>query len=85
MTKDPGLQIYHITHLRNLPRIAAAGVLWSDAKRIELSVDSEVIGMSSIKRRRLEQLEVSCHSGTKVGRWPSSRGGTIEAVKGGKR
>ncbi|MGA2620950.1 MAG: DarT ssDNA thymidine ADP-ribosyltransferase family protein [Thermoguttaceae bacterium] len=26
-------KIYHITHLRNLPQIVAAGRIWSDAKR----------------------------------------------------
>ena len=47
-------KIYHITHLRNLPQLAAAGWLWSDAKRIELGLDCEVVGMSAIKKRRLE-------------------------------
>lgn len=61
------LKIYHITHLRNLPGILDEGVLWSDAKRLELALDCQVVGMHEIKRRRLERLEVSCHLGTKVG------------------
>lgn len=61
--------IYHITHLRNLPRIVEAGSLWSDAKRIELRLPCTLVGMSEIKRRRLEELEVKCHPGTKVGQY----------------
>lgn len=62
-------KIYHITHLRNLADIIRAGVLWSDAKRIELGLDCEIVGMSDIKRRRLEELSVDCHPGTKVGQY----------------
>lgn len=45
----------------------AHGRLWSDAKRIELGLDCEIVGMSEIKRRRLEEIEVYCHPGTNVG------------------
>lgn len=62
-------KIYHITHKDNVGRIAAAGVLWSDAKRLELDVECELVGMSEIKRRRLEDLAVHCHSGTQVGEY----------------
>ncbi len=62
-------KIYHITHLRNLPQIVTAGRIWSDAKRIELGLESEIVGMAKIKRRRLEELEVHCHRGTKVGQY----------------
>ena len=61
-------KIYHITHVDNLPGILAAGGLWSDAKRIELGLDCQVVGMSSIKARRLA-LPVKCHTGTKVGQY----------------
>ncbi len=64
---DP--KIYHITHLRNLPEIVQSGCLWSDAKRIELGLTCEIVGMSSIKQRRLEELEVACNPGTKVGEY----------------
>jgi hypothetical protein len=60
-------KIYHITHLRNLPQIIEAGKLWSDAKRIELGLECDVVGMSHIKKRRLEEIEVDCHVGTHVG------------------
>ena len=62
-------KIYHITHLRNLPQIVAEGGIWSDARCVELGLKCEVVGMSEIKRRRLEELEVKCHSGTKVGQY----------------
>jgi hypothetical protein len=61
-------KIYHITHLENLPRMVD-GVLWSDAERISRGLDCTIVGMSEIKRRRLEELEVDCHLGTKVGEY----------------
>jgi hypothetical protein len=60
-------KIYHITHVRNLPQIVQSGVLWSDAKRIELGLQCDVVGMSHIKQRRLREIEVECHAGTHVG------------------
>jgi hypothetical protein len=62
-------KIYHITHIDNLEGILRDKVLWSDAKRLELGLDCEIVGMSKIKRRRLEELEVDCHPGTKVGEY----------------
>jgi hypothetical protein len=62
-------KIYHITHLRNLAQIVATGGLWSDAGRIERGLDCKIVGMSEIKRRRLEELEVGCHPATKVGQY----------------
>lgn len=61
-------KIYHITHLDNLPRIVDS-VLWSDAERIRQGLACTVVGMSEIKRRRLEELEVHCHPGTTVGQY----------------
>lgn len=62
-------KIYHITHFNNLAGIISDGVLWSDAKRIERGQDCEIVGMPEIKRRRLQELEVDCHPGTKVGQY----------------
>lgn len=62
-------KIYHITHRRNLPQIITAGGLWSDARRIEMGLNCEIVGLSKIKRRRLEELEVHCHPGTNVGNY----------------
>ncbi|NQW24567.1 MAG: DUF4433 domain-containing protein [SAR202 cluster bacterium] len=46
-------KIFHITHLNNLPGMVRDGGLWSDAKRIESEIECEVVGMSTIKQRRL--------------------------------
>ncbi len=60
-------KIYHITHVDNLPQILATGGLWSDAQMLQQSGAVTTIGMSRIKRRRLDEIEVYCHLGTMVG------------------
>lgn len=60
-------KLYHITHVGNLAGIVADGGLLSDAAMMQRGRPVQVIGMSTIKRRRVEELEVSCHPGTKVG------------------
>ena len=62
-------KIYHLTHLDNLSLILQLGKLLSDAARIEQGIDCEVVGMPEIKRRRLEELAVSCYPETKVGEY----------------
>ena len=62
-------KICHITHVNNLPGIIQAGGLWSDAKRIELGLGTNLIGMSRIKQRRLTEIELSCYPGTMVGQY----------------
>jgi len=62
-------KIYHITHVDNLEEIIRHGNIYSDARRIVAGLDCEIIGMSTIKRRRLEEIEVTCHAGTKVGEY----------------
>jgi len=62
-------KIYHITHISNLEGILGDKVIWSDAKRIERNLECEIVGMSEIKQRRLQELEVECHIGTKVGEY----------------
>jgi hypothetical protein len=70
MTQVPDKpKLYHITHIKNLEGILDEEVIWSDAKRLELGLECEIVGMSEIKRRRLEELEVICHSGTMVGEY----------------
>jgi hypothetical protein len=59
-------KIYHITHIDNLEQIVD-GMLWSDAERIRRTLNCQIVGMNEIKRRRLEELEVTCHPGTRVG------------------
>jgi hypothetical protein len=61
-------KIYHITHVRNLSSIVD-DVLWSDAERVRRELECTVVGMGEIKRRRLEELEVDCHPGTRVGNY----------------
>jgi hypothetical protein len=60
-------KIYPITHLRNLPQIVKEGMLLSDAKRIEQNLKCEIVGMSHIKQRRMNEIEVDCNPGTHVG------------------
>ncbi|HCO95176.1 MAG TPA: DUF4433 domain-containing protein [Phycisphaerales bacterium] len=67
MPKKP--KIYHITHIQNLNNILNDKMLWSDSKRLEFGLDCEIVGMSEIKRRRLEELDVKCHSDTMVGEY----------------
>lgn len=60
-------KLYHITHVDNLPSIVADDRLLSDAAMMYRGGPTRVIGMSDIKRRRVEELEVKCHPDTKVG------------------
>ena len=62
-------KIYHITHTDNLAGIVAAGCLWSDRARIDRGLACSLVGISRIKQRRLEEIEVDCHAGTKVGEY----------------
>jgi hypothetical protein len=63
------MKIYHITHIDNLENILSSRVIWSDAERIESGLQCRVVGMSEIKRRRLQENEVACHPGTTVGQY----------------
>jgi len=62
-------KIYHISHIDNLTSIVATEGLVSDAKRIASEVTCSLVGMSTIKQRRLKEIEVSCYLGTKVGQY----------------
>lgn len=64
---DP--KIHHITHVSSLTSIIANGCLLSDAARFQAGGPAQAIGMAVIKRRRLEELQISCHQGTKVGEY----------------
>jgi hypothetical protein len=59
--------IYHITHISNLKGMIADGCIWSDREVANADRDRVVIGYGHIKQRRLEELHVHCHPGTKVG------------------
>lgn len=60
-------KIYHITHVDNLAAIVSDRKLVSDARMLERGGPSVTIGMSAIKKRRIEEIMVSCHPGTNVG------------------
>ena len=62
-------KIYHITHVDNLSSIVAADCIEADGRRVGQGSDQTSIGMTEIKRRRLYELEVSCHPGTMVGEY----------------
>ncbi|MBI3329430.1 MAG: DUF4433 domain-containing protein [Nitrospinae bacterium] len=61
--------IYHITHVGNLRSIVACGALWSDSECMRRGAAHTRVGVSAIKARRLYELEVDCHPGTKVGEY----------------
>ncbi|MDF0675847.1 MAG: DUF4433 domain-containing protein [Nitrospira sp.] len=60
-------KIYHITHVDNLAAIVNDRKLVSDATMLERGGPNVAIGMSAIKKRRVEEIHVLCHPGTKVG------------------
>ncbi len=62
-------KIYHITHVDNLAGMLRAGYLWSDRERLDQNLICSEVGMNKIKKRRLEEIVVKCHPGTKVGEY----------------
>jgi ssDNA thymidine ADP-ribosyltransferase, DarT len=48
-------KLYHIVHVDRLPSVIADGFLWSDAEIARRARPGTVIGMNSIKRRRLSE------------------------------
>lgn len=60
-------KIYHITHLDRLPSVVAEQALLCDAEVVRRSLGGTRIGMTSIKKRRLEELRLSSHPDLLVG------------------
>lgn len=60
-------KIYHIVHVDKLASIAADGCLWSDAELALRPVNGTVIGMNTIKARRISELTLDSHPGLYVG------------------
>ena len=60
-------KIYHITHVNNLASIVNDRKLLPDAAMLQRDSPNVTIGMSAIKRRRIQEINVLCHPGTKVG------------------
>ena len=68
MTTPPVLpKIYHITHVNNLASIVADNYVEADGRRIRRGGGQTSIGMTEIKRRRLNEIAVSCHPDTMAG------------------
>lgn len=63
-----GTKIYHITHIDNLPGIVQSG-FWSDARRLKSELDCKIVGINTIKKRRLTEYQIGCHPGTFVGEY----------------
>lgn len=62
-----GQKIYHITHIDNLAGIIKDKYLWSDDHRVRKSIRNQNIGIHEIKRRRLEEIKITCCSNRLVG------------------
>jgi len=60
-------KIYHILHYDKLPPVLENGFLYSDKTITANASSGTTIGMSSIKRRRLKECELSSHPGLFVG------------------
>jgi hypothetical protein len=60
-------KIYHIVHVDRLPSIIADGFLWSDAEAVRRNLTGTIIGMNSIKSRRLTELMLDSHPDLHVG------------------
>ena len=60
-------KIYHIIHVDRLSSIIADGHLWCDEQINARNPPGTVIGMNSIKQRRLTQLKLDSHPELYVG------------------
>ena len=60
------VKICHITHVDNLASIVSDGYLWCDAVIVE-RLGSTCIGMTKIKKRRLNELTLPSHPALRVG------------------
>lgn len=60
-------KIYHIAHVDRLPSIIADGCLWCDAEVERRAPPGTMIGMNSIKARRLRELRLDSHPDLHVG------------------
>ncbi len=61
------IKICHIAHVDKLPSIIEDGYLWSDAEVHRRLSGGTTIGMGRIKKRRLEELTLSCYPDLYVG------------------
>jgi hypothetical protein len=61
------IKIYHILHVDRLGSVVENGGLFADSEVRRLNLAGTIIGMTEIKRRRLEDLTLSSHPGLHVG------------------
>lgn len=67
MTTPQSPKIYHIVHIDRLASIIQSGGLLSDFQVMQSGLAGTTIGMSSIKKRRLEELLLTSHPDLLVG------------------
>ncbi|WP_345785818.1 DUF4433 domain-containing protein [Gemmatimonas sp.] len=67
MTVPAQPKIYHICHVDRLPSIVSDESLWCDAEMVRRAPLGTVIGMNSIKHRRLNELSLTSHPDLRVG------------------
>ena len=67
MTIPSKPKIYHIVHADRLSSIISDGYLWCDRETIRKGILGTTIGLSDIKRRRLDELTLSSHPNLYVG------------------
>jgi hypothetical protein len=67
MQQPTSPKIYHILHFDRLPSVIRDGFLFSDAIMNRRSGCGTIIGMSTIKQRRLTELSLATHPGLFVG------------------
>jgi hypothetical protein len=67
MTVPDRPKIYHIAHVDRLSSIMINGGIWCDAEVARRNPPGTIIGMSSIKSRRLNELRLSSHPDLRVG------------------
>lgn len=67
MTVPAQPKLYHIAHVDRLPSIVADGHLWCDREMLQRDPQGTMIGMSSIKQRRLNELRLASHADLFVG------------------
>lgn len=60
-------KLYHICHADRLASIVTSGELLSDVAVQQASMGGTVIGMSNIKQRRMNELQLDSHPGLYVG------------------
>lgn len=67
MTVPAQPKLYHIAHVDRLPSIVADGCLWCDAEVARRRPVGTMIGMNTIKQRRLSELRLNSHPDLHVG------------------